>query len=55
VELDAVEHVYRRRPLTPAVVTRLNPLVSLEELAADMAEIGYPAGKQCKPNQALLS
>ena len=41
VELAAVEHVYRHRPLTPEVVARLNPEVSLDELAADIGEIGY--------------
>lgn len=44
VELAAIEHVYRHRPLTPAVIARLNSEVSPEELAADIAEIGYPAG-----------
>ena len=44
IELATVEHVYRHRPLTPAVVARLNPEVSLDELAADIVEIGYPAG-----------
>jgi hypothetical protein len=42
VELAAVEHVYRHLPLTPEVVARLNPEVSLGELAADIGEIGYP-------------
>lgn len=44
VELAVIEHVYRHRPLTAAVVARLNSEVSPEELAADIAEIGYPAG-----------
>lgn len=43
VDLAAVEHVYRHRLLTPEVVTRLNPEMSLGELAADISEIGYPA------------
>ncbi|MBX7106346.1 MAG: hypothetical protein K1X57_19870 [Gemmataceae bacterium] len=42
VELAAVEHVYRHKPLAPDVVARLNPKVSLGELAADISEIGYP-------------
>ncbi len=42
VDLAAVEHVYRHRPLTSDVVARLDPVVSLGELAADAAEIGYP-------------
>jgi hypothetical protein len=44
LDLAALEHVYRHRPLTPEVVVRLNPDVSLGELAADIGEIGYPAG-----------
>jgi hypothetical protein len=42
VDLAAVEHVYRHRALTAEVVTRLNPEVSLDEMAADASEIGYP-------------
>jgi hypothetical protein len=42
VEIAAVEHVYRLEPLTPDVVTRLNPELSLGELAADIQEIDYP-------------
>ncbi|HYI31771.1 MAG TPA: hypothetical protein VD863_28385 [Bradyrhizobium sp.] len=41
--MAAVKHVYRHRPLTPKVVARLNSEVSLDELAADISEIGYPA------------
>lgn len=43
VELAAVEHVYRHRPLTAELVARLNPEVSLDDVAADASEIGYPA------------
>jgi hypothetical protein len=42
VSLSAVEHVYQHRALTAEVVALLNPEVSLEELAADVSEIGYP-------------
>jgi hypothetical protein len=42
VELAAVEHVYRHKPLNPDVVARLNPEASLGELAMDISEIGYP-------------
>jgi hypothetical protein len=42
VELAAVEHVYLHRPLTPEIVSRLNPELSLDELAAEIREIGYP-------------
>lgn len=41
VDLGAVEHIYAHRPLTTAVVARLNPRVSQDELAADVATIGY--------------
>jgi hypothetical protein len=44
VELGAVEHMYRHRPVTPAVVARLNSDVSFCDLAADITEIGYPVG-----------
>jgi hypothetical protein len=44
VEITAVEHVYRLEPLTPEVVTRLNPELSVVELAAEIQEIGYPQG-----------
>jgi hypothetical protein len=43
VSLAAVEHVYRHRPLTPAVVAQLNPDVSLTDLSDDVNEIGYPS------------
>ena len=39
---DAVGAVYRHEPLTDGLVARLNPDVSLADLAADIAEIGYP-------------
>lgn len=42
VSLAAVEHVYQHRPLTREVVARLNPELSLTELADDRDEIGYP-------------
>ena len=44
VDLDAVRHVYRHEPLTEGVVRRLNAEWSLEELVADLEEIGYPGG-----------
>jgi hypothetical protein len=52
VEPAAVEHVYRHRPLTPEVVARLNPEVSLDELAADAGEIGYPRAPEAEPGVA---
>ncbi|MGW3243875.1 hypothetical protein [Streptomyces sp. NPDC001070] len=44
VDLDAVRHVYALRPLTPELVSALNAEVSLEDLAEDIAGIGYPQG-----------
>lgn len=49
VELAAVQHVYRHRPLTVEVVARLNPEVSLGELASDISEIGYPRAPVVEP------
>lgn len=43
VDAAAVAHVYAHRPLTAEVVARLNPEVTLDDLAADLDEIGYPA------------
>ncbi len=40
--LEAVQHVYNLKPLTQEVVSALNPVVKLEELAEDIAQIGYP-------------
>ncbi len=40
--LEAVQHVYDLKPLTRDVVSALNPTVRLEDLAEDMAQIGYP-------------
>ncbi|MFE7189436.1 hypothetical protein [Kitasatospora sp. NPDC057541] len=37
-----IAHVLALRPLTEAVVSALNPELDLDELADDMAEIGYP-------------
>ncbi|MFD3760789.1 hypothetical protein [Streptomyces sp. NPDC058622] len=44
VSLEAVRHVFASRPLTDAVLTALNPDVTLDDLAGDIAEIGYPQG-----------
>ncbi|MDF3291544.1 hypothetical protein [Streptomyces silvisoli] len=40
--LEAVQHVYDLKPLTQDVVSALNPEVRLEDLAEDIAQIGYP-------------
>ncbi|MET8431037.1 hypothetical protein [Nocardia sp. NPDC004860] len=42
VSLAAVQHVYALLPLTPTVVTGLNPEADLIDLEPDMIEIGYP-------------
>ncbi|MCC7422988.1 MAG: hypothetical protein IT428_22155 [Planctomycetaceae bacterium] len=41
VELAAVEHVYRHLPLTPDLIDRLNPQLTMDALSADIDEIGY--------------
>ncbi len=41
VDIEAVEHIYSHRPLTPAILNMLNADISMEELRADMEEIGY--------------
>ncbi|MGW6534329.1 hypothetical protein ACWGBV_08440 [Streptomyces sp. NPDC055051] len=42
VPAEAVRHVLALRPLTPEVVTALNPAATLTDLAEDIAEIGFP-------------
>jgi hypothetical protein len=42
IELAAVEHIYQHRELTPEIVERLNPNITLKVLAADIEEIAYP-------------
>ncbi|MEV5173716.1 hypothetical protein AB0L10_22110 [Streptomyces flaveolus] len=42
ISLEAVRHVYALRPLTPSVVSSLNPDVDLAALEEDIAQIGYP-------------
>ena len=43
VDLNMVEAVYRHRPLTADMVAALNAEITLEDLAEDIAEIGYPS------------
>ncbi|WP_123559955.1 hypothetical protein [Kitasatospora cineracea] len=38
----AVQHVYDLKPLTQDIVAALNPEVRIEDLAEDIAQIGYP-------------
>jgi hypothetical protein len=40
---DAVREIFAARPLTDDVVQRLNPELSMEDLADDLAQIGYPS------------
>lgn len=42
VAVSDVAAVYRHEPLTRDLVQRLNPAVSLESLAQDLHQIGYP-------------
>ncbi|MEU8922368.1 hypothetical protein AB0D10_15740 [Kitasatospora sp. NPDC048545] len=46
MDLGAVRDVYALRPLSRALVSSLNPelTLTLADLAGDIAEIGYPAG-----------
>jgi hypothetical protein len=41
----AVQHVYALRPLTRAVVSRLNPDLDLHDLTDDLTGIGYPSAE----------
>ena len=43
VSLAAVTAIYQHQPLTRELVARLNPDITLEDLAADITEIAYPA------------
>ena len=43
--IEHVRHVYAHKPLTAALVEEINPEVTLKALAADIAEIGYPAAR----------
>lgn len=45
-DLAAVTDILGHRPLTAGLVHAVNPEVTLEELAADVAEIGYPGAAQ---------
>lgn len=40
--LEVVQHVYDLKPLTQDIVSALNPAVRLEDLAEEIAQIGYP-------------
>jgi hypothetical protein len=42
--VEPVLHIYEHRPLTTELIRQLNLELSIEELQADIEEIGYPAG-----------
>jgi hypothetical protein len=42
VPIAVVRHVYAHKPLTTAIVQKLNPDVELKDLKKDILEIGYP-------------
>ena len=44
VQLSAVEYIYQQKPLTTDAVAALNAELSLDELKADVDEIGYRDG-----------
>lgn len=52
VDPAAVEHVYTHKRLTESVVRRLNPVTSLEQVAADRKEIGYTERGMAEPGAA---
>jgi hypothetical protein len=42
VPIAVVRHVYAHKPLTTAIVQKLNPEIELQDLNEDILEIGYP-------------
>lgn len=42
LELNAISHVYAHLPLTDAVITSLNPELTMDDLEPDIIEIDYP-------------
>ncbi|WP_309729681.1 hypothetical protein [Chamaesiphon sp. OTE_75_metabat_556] len=42
IDLVAVQHIYAHQPLTNEIVKMLNVNLSIDELAQDIQEIGYP-------------
>ena len=43
INLAAVERIYSPEPLSSGLVTTLNSETTLEDLAEDITEIGYPS------------
>jgi len=46
LSLDHIRHVYDQWPLTPKLVKAINPNLALDDLASDIAEIGYPSTRE---------
>lgn len=46
VNIASVEHLYQQHALTADVVATLNTEITLDDLAEDIAEIGYPSGTE---------
>ena len=42
VPIKPVEHIYQQKSLTDELVKGLNDNISIEDLQADIEEIGYP-------------
>lgn len=42
IDLGTVTEIYARQPLTPDLLQRLNPEISLDSLAPDLEQIDYP-------------
>jgi hypothetical protein len=43
LDLDAIKRIYEGAPLTPALVSVLNPEIQFETVLPDALEVGYPA------------
>ncbi|BDI33305.1 hypothetical protein CCAX7_53560 [Capsulimonas corticalis] len=48
--LEAISHIYEYRPLTPDIAAMLNADVAWDDLAPDIAEIGYPVASDMPEN-----
>lgn len=46
--IDAVAAVYQQQPLTPSLIARLNADATIDALAEDVAEIGYPESEMMR-------
>jgi hypothetical protein len=42
IDLVAIQHIYEHQPLTSEIVKMLNVNLSIDKLAQDIQEIGYP-------------